>query len=632
MDFVISTIANQGFALHELILNEAGEPVDWRYLLVNAAFEKMSGHSRYELLGCTASEAAPELPLQELLACYGKVALTGEPVQDICHLESVGRYFSVSIYSPERLKFAILAIDVTEQIQTEMLLRRKEELLEQSYAELHALYEKVVAINEQLEQSRQTAEGIFHAVGDGLVVCDGETGAFLAVNRQMTELFGYTEEEFKREGIRLILSTANLANTLDMIRRTAQEGARSLFELGTQNREGKRAVIEIHLTPVTIGDEIRCLMLVRDVTERKQMEERMEFLRVRDPLTEVFNRSYFETDMLRSHICENRGMGLFMCDLDGLKLINDMLGHHQGDELLRNVAGILAAGVTPPDYVARIGDDKFAVVLKAPARERMDELHAYYCRMVAAYNEDNPYLPMSLAFGWALGNGDQGMEHLFKEADKNMYQQKIHQKSERRAIIHSMLKTLESRDNVAGSHADRMGDLMEMMGRKLRLPRREIADLRLFAKFHDIGKVGVPDSILKKPGPLTEEEMSVMRLHCEIGYRIAKVSPDMELFADLILRHQEHWDGGGYPLGISENSIPLPCRILGIVDAYDAMTNDRPYRKAMMPDEALAELRRCAGTQFDPDLVELFASQVESALQKRRCASLHSSISNGWEN
>ena len=173
---------------------------------------------------------------------------------------------------------------------------------------------------------------------------------------------------------------------------------------------------------------------------------------------------------------------------------------------------------------------------------------------------------------------------------------------------------------------------MEMMGRKLELKPAELADLSLFAKFHDIGKVGVPDSILKKPGPLTEEETSVMRLHCEIGYRIAKVSPDMELFADWILRHQEHWDGGGYPLGISENSIPLPCRILGIVDAYDAMTNDRPYRKAMMPDEALAELRRCAGTQFDPDLVELFASQVESALQKRRCASLHSSISNGWEN
>lgn len=151
---------------------------------------------------------------------------------------------------------------------------------------------------------------------------------------------------------------------------------------------------------------------------------------------------------------------------------------------------------------------------------------------------------------------------------------------------------------------------MEIMGFKLMLPQNVVADLRLLAKFHDIGKVGISDSILKKPGKLTEDEMTIMRQHCEIGYRIAKSSPDLEPIADWILKHQEHWDGGGYPLGISGEDIPIQCRILGIVDAFDAMTNDRPYRKAMSIHEALAELQRCAGKQFDPQLVDIFVSII----------------------
>jgi diguanylate cyclase (GGDEF)-like protein/PAS domain S-box-containing protein len=602
------------FALHELILNEAGEPVDWRYLFVNAAFEKVCGRSRSEILGRTASEATPEIPLQELLGSYRRVALTGEPVHDISYADMSGKLYSVRAYSPERMKFAVLAIDVTEQKKAEDLLRRKDELLQKSYDELSSLYEKVVLTNEQLEQSRRTVEDIFHAAGDGFVVCDGGTGAILAVNRRMTEIFGYTEEEFKRDGIALISTPANVEDALAMLRRTAAEGPQPLFEQESRDREGRRVVMEISVTPVTIGGKTRCLALIRDVTVRRQLEEGLEFLRMRDPLTGVFNRSYFETDMLRGQAGEHAGIGMFVCDVDGLKLINDTLGHRQGDDLLRKVAGILAAGVDLPDYVARIGGDEFAVVLREPTRERMEELYAYYCAQVADYNDHNPHLPLSLSLGWAMGAGNYRTEYVFKEADNNMYRQKLHQsQSVHGAIVQTMMKALEERDHITEGHADRLGNLMEKMGRQLMLPQGTLADLRLLAKFHDIGKVGIPDSILNKPGRLTDEEMAVMQRHCEIGYRIAKASPDLEPIADWILKHQEHWNGGGYPLGLAGESIPLECRILGIVDAFDAMTNDRPYRKAMPPEAALAELRRCAGRQFDPNLVELFISLVEPA-------------------
>ena len=133
-----------------------------------------------------------------------------------------------------------------------------------------------------------------------------------------------------------------------------------------------------------------------------------------------------------------------------------------------------------------------------------------------------------------------------------------------------------------------------------------LSDLRLFGHFHDVGKVGIPDEILFKPGRLNQEEFEIMKRHCEIGYRIAQSSGDLAPIADWILKHQEWWNGQGYPLGIKAEAIPLPCRILSIVDAYDAMTNDRPYRKAMFHKDAIAELERCAGTQFDPELVKAF--------------------------
>jgi HD-GYP domain-containing protein (c-di-GMP phosphodiesterase class II) len=143
------------------------------------------------------------------------------------------------------------------------------------------------------------------------------------------------------------------------------------------------------------------------------------------------------------------------------------------------------------------------------------------------------------------------------------------------------------------------------------LPESTLPDLRLLGRFHDIGKVGIPDNILFKPGRLTDGEYEIMKRHSEIGYRIAQSSADLAPIADWILKHQEWWNGEGYPLGLKGEEIPLPSRLLAVVDAYDAMTNDRPYRKAMTHEQAIVELERCAGTQFAPDLVGIFKSIIK---------------------
>ena len=150
------------------------------------------------------------------------------------------------------------------------------------------------------------------------------------------------------------------------------------------------------------------------------------------------------------------------------------------------------------------------------------------------------------------------------------------------------------------------------LAERIGLTQQKINDLILLAQFHDIGKVGVADRILFKPGPLTNEEKIEMQRHCEMGYHIALSAPELAPIADWILKHQEWWNGQGYPLGLKEEEIPLECRIISIVDAYDAMTSDRPYRKALSHQSAIRELKRCSGSQFDPVLIESFIYILET--------------------
>ncbi len=189
----------------------------------------------------------------------------------------------------------------------------------------------------------------------------------------------------------------------------------------------------------------------------------------------------------------------------------------------------------------------------------------------------------------------QDITRLFKEADDNMYRQKLHHiNSNRSEIVQTLMKMLEMRDFITEGHADRLQDIVELMAKHLNLPEYSQSDLRLLAQFHDIGKVGISDNILFKPGPLTEKEYKEMQRHSEIGQRIALASSELASMADWILKHHEWWNGQGYPLGLKEEEIPLECRILAIADAYDAMTSDRPYRQAMSHQEAIKEIKRCA--------------------------------------
>jgi len=340
---------------------------------------------------------------------------------------------------------------------------------------------------------------------------------------------------------------------------------------------------------------------------RKQDETRLQYLSFRDSLSGLYNRRYFEEEMRRMDKRRDGSVGLIIIDVDGLKLVNDIFGHDSGDLQIINVAELLTGCFREQDVIARIGGDEYAVLLHDADFDAVQAVSERVQKHILAKNLDND-LPLSLSIGFAVSDDPKlAMRELFKQADNNMYREKLNRsQSVRSAIIQKIMKLLEELDFITEGHADRMEKIVVELAEKSGLPAEKIDNLRLLAQFHDIGKVGVVSHILFKTEMLTAEEMKEIRCHSEIGHRIARSSADLFPIADLILKHHEWWNGKGYPLGLAGENIPLECRILAIADAYDAMTSDRPYRKAMNHEAAVAELKRCAGTQFDPQLVEKF--------------------------
>ena len=177
--------------------------------------------------------------------------------------------------------------------------------------------------------------------------------------------------------------------------------------------------------------------------------------------------------------------------------------------------------------------------------------------------------------------------------------------------LRAMATMLDAREHATGAHSQRVQDIAGLLAEETGLRGKELDDLKQGALLHDIGKIAIPDAILLKQGPLTDEEWEVMRTHAQVGYDIIKTSPDLKDAAEIVGHHHESWDGSGYPRGISGEDIPMGARVFALADAYDAMRSDRPYRNGMPAADATAELQRCSGTQFDPKLVELFVEMVD---------------------
>jgi diguanylate cyclase (GGDEF)-like protein/putative nucleotidyltransferase with HDIG domain len=355
-------------------------------------------------------------------------------------------------------------------------------------------------------------------------------------------------------------------------------------------------------------------------------------LALTDPLTGLGNHRHFHERLQRelSTASDSDGLvSLCLLDIDNFKRVNDQFGHPAGDRVLSQVAARLRQG----GEAFRLGGDEFAVLLpqieenmalgiaeSIVARIRESDLAVGEITVSAGVatfpqhgrERDSLIRLADGALYWAKENGKNQVRLARPDVAALSVFRRVASGADRVARFRaaaSLARAVDSRDAYMGSHSERVAKLAEQIARQLGLPSEEVELTRLAASLHDLGKLAIPEEILRKPGPLTDAERLVLERHPQIGYRMLE-SLGVEPIADWVRHHHERWDGAGYPDGLAGARIPLGARIIFVADAFDAMTSNRLYRSPLTHDQGLREVEHCSGSQFDPEVVHAFLTAV----------------------
>ncbi|MGI6631005.1 MAG: HD domain-containing phosphohydrolase [Bacillota bacterium] len=356
--------------------------------------------------------------------------------------------------------------------------------------------------------------------------------------------------------------------------------------------------------------QISLPLKVKNAIEFMKRNKEIKYLSYHDKLTGLKNRRFFEEEITRMDTERNLPISIIMGDVNGLKLINDAFGHSKGDELLQKAAAVMKRTCRKDDLVARWGGDEFVIFLPRTEQEEAEQIVNRIKQL--NFGEHINSLKISVSFGWATKKHvDEDLFKVLQYAEDHMYKNKIvEDQSNRDKSIKTIINTLHEKNPREEQHSKRSSEICRKIGKALGLSESEISKLEAVALLHDIGKIAINEGILNKPGKLKEQEWDEIRKHPEIGYRILNTSYEFSELADCILAHHERWDGRGYPQGLKGENIPLISRIIAIADSYDAMTSDRPYRKALSIERAVLEIIKNSGTQFDPEIAKLFIEKV----------------------
>jgi len=461
----------------------------------------------------------------------------------------------------------------------------------------------------EIENNRQTAliVSIIDSIPDLIFYKDVE-GRYKGCNDAFAEFCGRPKNDIlgKTDHELFSVAEADWFRHIDM-KMVAEKTQRQDEEMVTYP-DGSKRMLDTLKTPYWSLDGIveGIVGVSRDITERKQKDEEIHYVAFHDYLTGLYNRRFYEEELHRLDVPRNLPLTVVMGDVNGLKLVNDSFGHDCGDLFLQKVAQLIKLNCRTDDIIARFGGDEFVMLLPnttaAGAEIILERIHESLSK------ENINGVALSVSFGRQTKiNADEAIELITKGAEDNMYRNKfLVGASVRSKTIDIIMNTLYEKNNREMLHSKRVSIICEKIAIQMNLEKSTIEQLKVAGLVHDIGKIGIDENILNSPDRLTEDQWIEMKKHSEIGFRILSGSEEFSDIARFVLEHQEKWDGSGYPKGIAGDEISREARIIALADAFDAMTRPRTYGNVFTVEQALEEIKRCAGTHFDPALSEIF--------------------------
>ncbi|MHB8130065.1 MAG: HD domain-containing phosphohydrolase, partial [Mobilitalea sp.] len=461
-----------------------------------------------------------------------------------------------------------------------------------------------------LIKEKTLTDAVFYSI-PGMLYLYNDQGKLIRWNKKHEILTGYSAEELSK------MSLLDWYQGDDVSQNTIKEGIDRAIkdgfgeaEANLQKKDGTTIPMYFTASTFKFEDKLYFTGIAIDITERKKREEVIYNLSYHDQLTGLYNRRFYEEELIRIDNESNLPITIVMGDVNGLKLINDSFGHVIGDRLLKKVAEIITSGTRADDIVARLSGDEFVIILPKTDEFEAKQIMKRIKKLSQAEKIDS--IDISISFGYATKYSlEDNTEAIFKNAEDNMYKKKLFEGPNMRGkTIQVIINTLHENNKREEEHSFRVAALCKSIGEALGMAEADKESMKTAGLLHDIGKIAIDENTVNKQGELTEDEYNELKRHSEIGYRMLNTVFDMEDIAKYILHHHERWDGKGYPKGLKEEEIPYISRIIAIADAYDDMTSDKVYSKAISIEAAIEDLKMNSGIKYDSKLVNIFIEKV----------------------
>lgn len=478
--------------------------------------------------------------------------------------------------------------------------------------------EKKIMENE-LKTEKELLKTTLEFIGEGVITCSS-VGVVTYLNKEAEQMTEWSKAEAIGVQVETIFKITDVnqkkvAKTYLPLIYQREDIQPQSIEVTILAKDHHEFELDVSITPIKAGQQKSkgFVLVFKKSIKKSEKISKIKQLSYYDQLTNVYNRRFYEEKIKQLTNKKHIPLTLAMIDVNGLKLINDAFGHEAGDLTLQKVVKVMKKYVPASDVIARIGGDEF-VILFIETQETQAKLilHKIYTEMP---NEVVESVHLSISYGvHTKTKEEENIADIFKVAEDDMYNLKLSQTASMRTnTINIIMKTLFEKSEREEKHSKRVSEFCVKMGNKLQLSSQEISELRVASTMHDIGKIAVDISILNKPGKLSDIEWLEVKRHPEVGYRILNSITEFAHLAKIVLCHHERWDGTGYPKRIAGESIPLMARIIGVADAYDAMTVGRPYRDPLSFEAAKKELKDHRGTQFDPKIVDVFLDILDGS-------------------